>query len=349
MKIGFRFRNNHMPSLPIPVFGALVLGFLFLRMWFVERRLTPLGGLLALCAVQALIIALAQHYLIAGFRLVQPITATLLPPAAWLAFQVSAVRAPRARDLWHLIGPVLALVCLLLLPQLLDALIPALFVGYGILILVVSLNGADAQPRLSMAHGDVPTRLWQIIALALIASAFSDLLIIAARLAGAEHLQPWIISLYSVGNLMLIGGLSLSGALQSHFDSAAPEEEATADADAAQDEDFSAQDGPVLAQLDQLMQSKRLYLDPDLSLTKLSRKLGIPAKTLSSAVNRATGQNVSRYVNNRRIDAAQSALKSGESVTNAMLASGFNTKSNFNREFLRVTGHSPRDWLATLG
>jgi len=28
-----------------------------------------------------------------------------------------------------------------------------------------------------------------------------------------------------------------------------------------------------------------------------------------------------------------------------MFASGFNTKSNFNREFLRVIGASPRDWL----
>jgi AraC-like DNA-binding protein len=28
-----------------------------------------------------------------------------------------------------------------------------------------------------------------------------------------------------------------------------------------------------------------------------------------------------------------------------MLSSGFNTKSNFNREFLRVAGVSPSEWL----
>jgi AraC-like DNA-binding protein len=28
-----------------------------------------------------------------------------------------------------------------------------------------------------------------------------------------------------------------------------------------------------------------------------------------------------------------------------MLGSGFNTKSNFNREFLRVTTLSPSDWM----
>ncbi|MEO1795292.1 MAG: AraC family transcriptional regulator, partial [Pseudomonadota bacterium] len=31
-----------------------------------------------------------------------------------------------------------------------------------------------------------------------------------------------------------------------------------------------------------------------------------------------------------------------------MLASGFNTKSNFNREFSRVQGQSPTAWLATI-
>jgi AraC-like DNA-binding protein len=35
------------------------------------------------------------------------------------------------------------------------------------------------------------------------------------------------------------------------------------------------------------------------------------------------------------------------SVTTAMLDSGFNTKSNFNREFLRVTGASPSKWRQT--
>ena len=34
-------------------------------------------------------------------------------------------------------------------------------------------------------------------------------------------------------------------------------------------------------------------------------------------------------------------------MTEAMLASGFNTKSNFNREFLRVKGESPSKWLET--
>lgn len=38
------------------------------------------------------------------------------------------------------------------------------------------------------------------------------------------------------------------------------------------------------------------------------------------------------------------ALQQGENITEAMLGSGFNTKSNFNREFLRITGKTPREY-----
>ena len=77
----------------------------------------------------------------------------------------------------------------------------------------------------------------------------------------------------------------------------------------------------------------------------MSRKLGVPAKSLSATINLATGENVSRFINKARIAAAQKAMLDGESVTNAMLTCGFNTKSNFNREFLRIVGTSPSAWL----
>ncbi|MDO7556654.1 MAG: helix-turn-helix domain-containing protein [Loktanella sp.] len=68
-------------------------------------------------------------------------------------------------------------------------------------------------------------------------------------------------------------------------------------------------------------------------------------KQLSEAINKVTGENVSRYINAARINEAKAVLSSGENVTSAMLSSGFNTKSNFNREFLRVAGVSPSEWL----
>ena len=100
-----------MPSLPIPLIGSLILGFLLIKMWFVDRKHGALAALLALCAVQGLIISLAQHYRLPGMTLVQPITATLVPPMAWVAFQATAVRRFARADLVHLAGPLLALLC----------------------------------------------------------------------------------------------------------------------------------------------------------------------------------------------------------------------------------------------
>ena len=101
-----------------------------------------------------------------------------------------------------------------------------------------------------------------------------------------------------------------------------------------------------MARLDALVAEGALYLDADLTLERLSLRLLVPATRLSTAINRTTSENVSRYVNGFRIRHACARLTAGESVTAAMLDSGFNTKSNFNREFLRVTGMAPGAWQA---
>lgn len=322
-----------MPSLPIPVFGAAVLLFLFLRLWIARGRLSPIAILLAICAVQTTIIALAQHYQVPGMRPLQPITASLIPPMAWCAFQWTAVRPFQSGDMVHALVPVTAIAALLTAPDFLDIFVPATFVVYGIAILLQSNKGPDAQPRAFLVDGNLPSRIWLVIAMALIMSALSDVLIVGAMVAGWEDLRPWIISLFSIGNMLLIGVLSLSSHLQS--------EDVT---DEETPRPMTDSDPEVWGRVQQYMTEHQPYLDPDLTLARLSRKLGIPAKTLSIAINRETGENVSRYVNDARIAAAQAALIAGENVTTAMLSSGFNTKSNFNREFLRITGDSPSKW-----
>lgn len=92
------------------------------------------------------------------------------------------------------------------------------------------------------------------------------------------------------------------------------------------------------------MRGRQLYLDPDLTLARMARMLGVPAKVLSAAVNQASGGNVSRYVNGWRITRAAELWARGTPVTSAMLESGFATKSNFNREFQRIKGCTPSQW-----
>lgn len=321
-----------MPSLPIPVFVAIVLGFAGVRLWQDRGRPEPLVLLLLLCAMQSLIIALNQHYGIAMIRPVQPVVASLIPPLAWHAFQANR----GLPDLVHLLGPMTALAAIFVAPAFLDAFLPGMFALYGVMILGTARKGADVQPDARLSSGDLPVRIWQVIAAALIASALSDVLIVGAHMAGYPALRPWIISIFSVGNLALIGALGLSPHLQRMDDTP----QTTAPPQSAQ-----LVDPEIWEHLTRYMESHKPYLDPDLTLMRLARKLGVPAKALSATINQTTGDNVSRYINAARIKVAVQEIEAGTPVTSAMLMAGFHTKSNFNREFLRVQGMSPSAWI----
>nr|WP_235690549.1 AraC family transcriptional regulator [Aeromonas hydrophila] len=85
-----------------------------------------------------------------------------------------------------------------------------------------------------------------------------------------------------------------------------------------------------------------------ITLARLSRKLGIPAKQISSAVNLVRQQSIPRVINEYRIaHARQALLNTDESITQILMNAGFQTKSNFNREFQRITGLTPSQFRAT--
>jgi len=106
------------------------------------------------------------------------------------------------------------------------------------------------------------------------------------------------------------------------------------------------EDQRLLERAQSLMTQQHLYQDADLSLSRLARRLGVPAKNLSTAINRLEAQNVSQWVNGYRVADACRQLEQGQvSITVASLNAGFRTKSNFNREFRRIKGVSPSQWL----
>jgi len=97
--------------------------------------------------------------------------------------------------------------------------------------------------------------------------------------------------------------------------------------------------------LNRLLHDERLFADSDLNLKKLARKVGVPTREVSRAINQHAEINVSQWINSARVDAACEALVDTEvSVTQAMMDAGFLTKSNFNREFRRLKGCSPTQW-----
>ncbi len=235
----------------------------------------------------------------------------------------------------------MAAACAALAPPALDVAIPALFAGYGAAILLKG-HHADALPLARLEAGDLPALVWRVMALALIGSGASDGVIALAQAMGLGRWQPWIVGVASAASLLALGALSLSQSLSRPDEAPAPTDPVPPEP--SRPAGPTEADAAIMARLGQLMSERRPYLDPDLTLSQLARRLRLPSKVLSGAINRTTGGNVSRHVNAFRVREACRRLAASESVTAVMLGSGFNTKSNFNREFARVTGQTPSEW-----
>lgn len=327
-----------MPVLPIPLVVALILGFLFIRALLAGDKPILFLALILICAVQSVVISLNQHYGFTVFHSVQPITASLVPPLAYLAFKNSALRQfSWSTDLVHLLGPTFIAFCVWLVPVALDYAVSALFIAYGGYMIWRMWGGRDSLLMTKLDADQTPLIIWRAIAVALMLSALSDILIIADQIFGHGALRPWIISVFSSLTLLVLGLLSLSNDIEGISESNSRVDKIQIDT--------RAEDVAVENRLQNLITRENLFLDPDLTIGRLSRKLGIPSKQLSAAINKSTGENISRYINRFRIDYACNQMVDGKSVTTAMYESGFNTKSNFNREFLRIKGCAPREYI----
>lgn len=325
-----------MPMLPIPAFAAIVLTYLAARTFVSDGR-PLLLAFLSTCALQSLLVTMALGYDVSWARPILPISATVIPPLAWITFQDALIiRMSLRRAVGHCVAPAFTLFCSIFAPQTTDVVVPLVFAGYGCAMLYL-LRSASDMPLAHLDAGHTPAVLWQVLGWALIASALSDVLIAVAFITGNESWAGWLITFSSSLVLMLLGLLSgspsASGAQGDDLEAETPPPKVT-----------SKEDIEIVETLEAFLKREPMHLDPNLTLSRLARRLHLPQKRLSTAVNRATGANVSRYINTWRIRHACKMIQDGANVTDAMLDSGFNTKSNFNREFLRETGVSPSQW-----
>jgi len=101
--------------------------------------------------------------------------------------------------------------------------------------------------------------------------------------------------------------------------------------------------------VDELMAAQKIYLEPELTLTDLAKKIGTNASLLSKVINGVYGKNFNDYVNEFRVKEAIRLLKTPPYQNFNLLAvaydAGFNSKSTFNRAFKKVTGKSPKDHM----
>jgi AraC-like DNA-binding protein len=94
------------------------------------------------------------------------------------------------------------------------------------------------------------------------------------------------------------------------------------------------------------------YLDPDLNLITLSRKLNMSRSQLSEVINDGFGKNFNDFVNTCRVEAVKQMLQEGKqeqlSLLGIALECGFNSKATFNRVFKKLTQTSPTEYIKSL-
>ncbi|HEV7349691.1 helix-turn-helix domain-containing protein [Telluribacter sp.] len=101
----------------------------------------------------------------------------------------------------------------------------------------------------------------------------------------------------------------------------------------------------LFASLEHILLNEKLYLNPDLSLSLLSKHLKTSTQKISSVINSQSGYNFNDYINRYRIDYAVRMMKEPQSKALTIAAvsfdSGFNSLSSFNKSFKRFTGLTP--------
>lgn len=336
-----------MPFLPLSFFVAFLLVILFVGLVRagngVGSRNVPFLALILLSAFQAFLSGLRWGYDIVEVMYVAPVGAAFVPPLVYCGVVRLVHKDDRAFD-WSIVMhalPAVAIVTLLTVTgwrNAIDVVLPATFIGYAGAILNLMRRGPDALRKTPFESALPVYRALVFAALVLLMSAALDLLVfLDFSWTDGSHAAGMV----AIGNLIALVVLSIAAAVAVQGrDTSEVEIEAPA-ADEQSDKE-------TLAAIQSLMETKHSYRDPALNLDRLARRAVIPARQISSAINRATGKNVSQYVNDFRIaEACQLLTETEKSVTEVMLDVGFQTKSNFNREFRRVTDMAPVQWRSS--
>lgn len=338
-----------MPSIPLPFVISLVLCLTLVRMIRQgERELGLFPLLVATFAAQAVLSGLNWN---AGWhpaRLIQPIVAAALPALSFAAFdQLRRNRRSKPMDmLMHLVpaGLIATLVAFWRAP--IDIVLFAIYLGYGLALLRIARQGPDALSAVRITDEWTAQKALIAMAVMLVATAFIDAIVSLDFTLGDGERARTVLAIASVL------WLAVAGYTATVAENTRPNNEThtTAKDLASPSSALSASTGiqddeAIASRVDALMLTQHLYRDPDLTLERLARRAGIQGRQISGALNRIHGRNISQIVNEYRVnDAKRRLVGTSDPVTAIMLESGFGTKSNFNREFLRVTGMTPSSY-----
>ena len=101
--------------------------------------------------------------------------------------------------------------------------------------------------------------------------------------------------------------------------------------------------------LEQLVQSEKIFKKEELSLAQLAQLLGVHPNYLSQVINSYEHKSFYDYINTLRVEEFKSQVLLPENSRYTLLSlafeCGFNSKTAFNRNFKKITGLSPSEYL----
>ncbi|WP_375227965.1 helix-turn-helix domain-containing protein [Roseobacter sp. S98] len=327
-----------MISIPLPLILTAVA--LMAAVFTVTRRWLPGNARVAFTALALLIAALTFLVTLRFAWNLEEVIAVqrLLPfwigPLAWLGCLAVSDRAAEFRRALPLhAGPAVAAGLLVqAFPALRIGIDPAIAVSYLIyawLILRLWRAGPDRLSQVPVSKAAALRRLFLTGAGFLCVTLVLDSVIALdfLRTGGANVTR--LLSFASLLQLVVLAVVLVLALRQ-------PERAAPA---------ASGEDARLVTRAADCLSETRLFTDPDLSLTRLARRIAVTDRALSEAINRHTGANVSQFINGFRVEEAAHLLRTTrDPIMSIGEQAGFLTRSNFYAEFQRVKGMSPGAW-----
>jgi len=107
----------------------------------------------------------------------------------------------------------------------------------------------------------------------------------------------------------------------------------------------------IAKKLNDYFEKERVYLKPEISLTKVSESLHIPSHQITETLNGLLGQSFNEFTNNYRVEEFKRLLKKPKFQNYSILALafevGFNSKATFNASFKKITEQTPSEYIRT--
>ena len=330
-----------MVFVPLPFFATLVLVCAVIvmlatrdiKIW-TNRLFISLVGLYA---VQSFLLCLRWGYGYDGIGWFIAGLAPVLPTVAYLAY-LTLIEKPSVHWVWLLAVVLINWIILFAIPDLADVSILATYIGIGVALLLRAFKGSDAMALARMTRARHAVLAMTLTGASLVASGMLDIFVLFDFITTGGQNVGLTVTLAQSGFLLCVGAAALVGQLGATEQESGPQDQGNSLL-------HDPEDADVHRRISDLFLKDALHRDTDLNLRRLARRLSLPDRTVSRAINRIESQSVSQFVNTFRImDACKLLVQTDQSILQISLASGFLTKSNFNREFLRVTGRTPSHW-----